>query len=161
MDFARLIEVWKTHRITVHFADLGVDLSTPAGALVANIMASVAQGQSDLLSERNREIAQHVRRLRRPLNQLAPVGFSIAGPKGKRYLVANQAERRVMARIAQLRDNGLTWQEISDRIEGEICRAVGRELPSSPSAKRTWSRYRCRRAHTAYQRIIAAKRARA
>ncbi len=50
LDFAALIDVWKSKEVTVHFADLSVDLSTPQGMLVANIMAAVAQGQSDLTS---------------------------------------------------------------------------------------------------------------
>jgi DNA invertase Pin-like site-specific DNA recombinase len=53
LDFSQVMQNWKSRGVTVHFASLGVDMSTPAGMLVANIMASVAQGESDLESERN------------------------------------------------------------------------------------------------------------
>ncbi len=61
LDFSALIDVWKSRNITVHFADMGVDVSTPHGMLVANIMAAVAQGQSDM---QERAIMAEIVRLR-------------------------------------------------------------------------------------------------
>ena len=61
---------------------LGVDLSAGPGMTVANIMASVAQGQSDLYSERNKAIAARLRKMNRPTNGTKKLGCKLAG-KGK------------------------------------------------------------------------------
>jgi hypothetical protein len=158
LDYAALIDLWKSKHVTVHFADLGVDLGTPQGMLVANIMASVAQGQSDLTSQRNKEIAARMRKLNRPCNGQKKLGYKLAGPKGNCQWVPDMPERAIMAEIARLRDEkGWTWQTISDSVERRLCESDGRQFRKSAFFKRKWGPSKCRRAYSAYKRILEAE----
>lgn len=51
-DFAGLLERWHKRGVFVHLLDVGVDTSTPVGQLVAGIMASIAQWESQRIGER-------------------------------------------------------------------------------------------------------------
>jgi DNA invertase Pin-like site-specific DNA recombinase len=55
IDFASLLENARKRGYNVVALDLGVDLSTPSGELVANVMASVAQWERRAIGERTRE----------------------------------------------------------------------------------------------------------
>jgi len=141
--------------IAVHFADLGVDLSTPQGMLVANIMASVAQGQSDLISQRNKEIAARMKKLNRPCNGQKKLGYKAIGSKGHRQWMPDWEERAIMAEITRLRDaEGWSFEVISDSIEQRICQSDGRQFRDSAFFKRKWTPSKCRRAYFAYKRIL-------
>ena len=155
LDYAALIDVWKGKRVTVHFADLSVDLSTPQGMLVANIMASVAQGQSDLTSQRNKQIAARMRKLNRPCNGQKRLGYKLIDLGNHRQWIPDWEERAIMAEIARLRDEkGWAWQAISDSVERCICQHEGRQFRQSAFFKRKWTPSKCRRAYLAYKRIL-------
>lgn len=53
-DFELRTEEWLSRGITLHFADLQVDMSTAAGSLMARMFAAIAQYYSQSLSERMR-----------------------------------------------------------------------------------------------------------
>ncbi len=154
LDHAALIDLWKTRHITVHFADLGVDLSTPHGMLVANIMAAVAQGQSDMLSERNKEIAARMRKLNRPCNGHKRLGYKLQGKKPNWQWVPDMQERAIMAEIVRLRDEKRTWWEVSDAIEEQVYVAAGKIWRPSRYWPRNWSCGKCQRALAAWQQIL-------
>ncbi len=161
LDFAALIDVWKSKDVTVHFADLSVDLGTPQGMLVANIMASVAQGQSDLTSERNKEIASRMRKLNRPRNGQKRLGHKLFDMGDHYQWIPDWPERSIMAEIVRLRDEeGLTFQAISDSVEQRICEYDGRRFRQSAFFKRKWTPSKCRRAYLAYKRIVEEELAR-
>jgi hypothetical protein len=125
------------------------------GLLVANIMAAVAQGQSALISQRNKAIAARLRKLGRPRNGSNPLGYRRVGPKGARQCVPDVQERAIMAEIVRLRDEkGLTFEAISDQIEGKTCRHEGRPLQDPVWGKRKWPLQKCHRAYHAYKRIL-------
>ena len=161
LDFSQVMEDWKQRGITVHFASLGVDLSTPAGMLVANLMCSVSQGESDLKSERNREIAAFQRRANRPTNGERKFGYRVAGPKGDRQFVPFTAERDVMAQIVQLHDRGFTWKEVSTIIETWSPKITFKAIRLFSSftlydhfPKGYWAWWRCRLAYYTYKKIV-------
>src|SRR6185437_7338010 len=54
IDFARLLEEAKKHGFNVVALDLGVDLSTPSGEFLANVMASAAQWERRIIGERTK-----------------------------------------------------------------------------------------------------------
>lgn len=164
-DFAVLIHMRHSREITVHLADMQLDLSTPSGMLSAHIMAAVAQGQSDLLSERNKEIAARMRRLNRPCNGQKMLGFKLDGPRGlprnQWQLMPDWPQRAIMAEIVRLRDEErLAYQAISDSVERRICELDGRQFRQSAFFKRKWTPSKCRRAYLAYRRIVAEELAR-
>jgi len=154
LDWAALIEVWKSKQITVHIADMGVDLSTGPGMLVANIMVSVAQAHSDMLSERNKEIAATLRKLNRPTNGTKKLGYVAVGPKGNRRWTADQQERAIMTYIEYHRDvKGLSWERIADAVNRKICRWQKKPFKKSAFAKIPWNWQKCYRAYQAWKRI--------
>jgi hypothetical protein len=155
LDHAALVTTWTSLGITVHYADLGVDLSTPQGMLVANIMAAVAQGHSDTLSERNKEIAARMKKLNRPCNGQKKLGYKLVNLGNHRQWLPDRPERAIMAEITRLRDEeGWSFEAISDSIEQRICEREGRQFRDSAFFKRKWSPSKCRRAYFAYERIL-------
>ena len=153
LDFASVLEnVWDPKGINVHFADMQIDLESPAGRAMANMMATFAQWQSDSYSERNKEIAARMRQLNRPTNGTKRLGFKLVGPTGYRQWGPDHAERRIMGQIVRLRDGGkMSWEQISDLVERQVCESEGRQFRKSAFAKRKWTRFRCRRAYLAYK----------
>jgi DNA invertase Pin-like site-specific DNA recombinase len=81
--------------------DLGVDMTTPEGEMMAHIMASFAQFERKLIGQRTKDALAQVKargvRLGRP-RQLAP---------------------EVLHRISDDRDAGLTLQGITDRLTAD------------------------------------------
>jgi len=55
LDFARVLEDARKRRFNVVALDLGLDLSTPQGELVANVIASVAQWERRIIGQRTKD----------------------------------------------------------------------------------------------------------
>jgi DNA invertase Pin-like site-specific DNA recombinase len=55
VDFASVLETARRRGFNVSVIDLGLDLSTPQGELVGNVIASVAQWERRIIGERTRE----------------------------------------------------------------------------------------------------------
>ena len=81
--------------------DLGVDTSTPAGRFVMNVLASVAQWELDVISERTR-------------NALAA-----AKARGTRVGRPCSYPPELGRRVMRLRDDGVTYREIADTLTRE------------------------------------------
>ena len=71
MDFAGLMERARKEGWNLIALDLGIDLSTPSGALMANVMASFAEYERRLISQRTKDALQALKdrgvRLGRPV----------------------------------------------------------------------------------------------
>jgi len=101
IDAARLIEQAKREGWALVILDLGADTSTPSGALMANVVASVAQYERDIIAMRTSDaMAQAKRRGRR-------LGRPVALPKS------------VRERIESERTAGLSLRAIADRLNAE------------------------------------------
>lgn len=61
LDFAQLMERSRREGWTLIALDLGVDTTTPSGALLANVLASFAEFERRLIGQRTRD-ALHIRR---------------------------------------------------------------------------------------------------
>ena len=98
LDFAGLMERAQRERWNVVCLDLGIDLSTPQGQLMANVMASFAAYERELIRQRTRDALQALKnrgaRLGRPV--------TIPGP--------------VRAAIGRWRATGATWQGCADAL---------------------------------------------
>lgn len=53
-DFASILETFLENEWTLQILDLGVDLNTPIGRLVANILSSVAEFEREMIVERTK-----------------------------------------------------------------------------------------------------------
>jgi DNA invertase Pin-like site-specific DNA recombinase len=99
--FADLLEQAKRDGWSLVIADTDIDTRTPNGALVAGVMASIAQWERQRIAERTRE-ALAVRKA--------------AGVKlGRRATVSDD----VRTRISELRAEGLSWAKITEALTTE------------------------------------------
>lgn len=100
-DFAGLLELAQKRKWSVVAIDLGVDTSTAAGELVANVMASVAQWERRVISERTSAAMQAAQRR----------GVHTGRPAS---LPATSA-----ARLLELRADGLSFARIAMQLNAE------------------------------------------
>jgi DNA invertase Pin-like site-specific DNA recombinase len=92
--------------------DLGVDLSTPQGRAMANMLATFAEFERDMISQRTRE------------------GLAAAKAAGKRIGRPRLAPASLVDRICLVRDTGESF--------GSIARTLSAEGVLSPAGKPTW-----------------------
>jgi DNA invertase Pin-like site-specific DNA recombinase len=98
VDFAKLLERAKNGGWNVIVMDPSVDLATPGGAMIVNIMASVAQWERDIISERTT----------RALAQAKRNGVVLGRPT----VLTAKTQRRVLA----LRDKGWSYETIASYL---------------------------------------------
>jgi DNA invertase Pin-like site-specific DNA recombinase len=118
VDFGLLLEWFKDASKTLVLLDLGVDTSTAGGELVANVIASVAQWERGVISERTRAALAQLRLQGRPT--------------GRPAVVDDQALRERITRMKA--DEELTLRQICDRLNAEgvpTMRGAARWQPSA------------------------------
>lgn len=101
-DFAALLEWFQDAKATLVALDLSIDTSTAAGRLVANVFASVAQWEREVIGERTKVSLQALRMQGRPIS--APC------------VVDDEA---LAGRILSLRTRGWTYRRIADLLNKE------------------------------------------
>jgi DNA invertase Pin-like site-specific DNA recombinase len=124
-DVATLVERAQRERWRLIALDVGLDLGTPAGELVANALGMAARFEWRRISERQREKFAELRRQGRPRGRAA-------------------VPRDVADRIIGLRESGATWQAIADELERENVPTARGGASWRPSSVR--SAYLARRA---------------
>jgi DNA invertase Pin-like site-specific DNA recombinase len=118
LDFASLMERSQREGWAVVALDLGVDTSTAAGEMMAHVMASFAQFERRLISERTSAALEAAKRRGQRL------GRPIATPEP------------VRRRIAREKARGRTLQAIADRLNAdEIPTASGKPWGTSSVQK--------------------------
>lgn len=101
VDFAALLVEARDRGFNVVALDLGVDLSTPAGEFLANVMASAAQWERRIIGDRTREALAAKRAAGVRLGRPASVDVELA------------------RRVRLMRGEGLTLQAIADALNAE------------------------------------------
>ena len=92
------------------------DTSSANGRLTLNILASVAQWERDMTSERRRDQAATLRSEGKTWGGTAPFGWTVDEEK---YLHEDPAEQRVLGRIRQARQAGTTFSSIARDLNAE------------------------------------------
>lgn len=116
IDCAELMSLANETGFGLVLLDIGVDTSTAAGRMVANVMAAVAEWERDTIRERTR---------------VALAAKKAAGVVLGRPRVLSE---RVYGRIAAMRAGGLTYAAIADTLNAEsvpTARGNGRWYPST------------------------------
>ena len=104
IDFAALLEWFERIGAVLLAMDLTIDTSTPSGRLIANVFASVAQWEREVIGERTRAGLAALRAQGRPIS--APCVTD---------------DRELGERIQRLRADGCTFQRIADLLnEGGV-----------------------------------------
>jgi DNA invertase Pin-like site-specific DNA recombinase len=102
LHFASLLEWFERAGATLVALDLGIDTSSPGGRLVANVFASVAEWERDTIAARTRD------------------GMAILRDRGEPVSRPSLADQpKLAARVAKMRQAGLTYQAIADRLNQE------------------------------------------
>jgi DNA invertase Pin-like site-specific DNA recombinase len=109
-DGGRLFERARSHGWDVIALDLGVDTTTAAGELVANVMISVGQWERRVIGERTSAGLAERRRQGKRLGRRATV--ELEGEEGDRA-------RRTLARILALREAGTSYRGIAERLNAD------------------------------------------
>jgi DNA invertase Pin-like site-specific DNA recombinase len=128
VDFGLLVEWFTEADANLIALDLGIDTSTSGGRLVANVFASVAEWERDVIADRTRE------------------GLAAARAGGKqisRPAVADDPELR--GRIAQMRRRGMTLQAIADRLNAAGVPTIRDGAEWRPSSVQTAAGYQRRK----------------
>ena len=99
IDFAGLMERARREGWSVVALDLGVDTTTPAGEMMANVMASFAQYERRLIGERTRAA----------LHQKKAEGAQLGRPR--------VVPENVRLSIRGYRDAGLSFRQIAGRLD--------------------------------------------
>ena len=89
-----------------------LDTSTATGELIINILGAISQWERKIIAERTSAALQEKREQGRQTGGIAPFGYDFVD--GVR--VENPQEQAVMARIANLREEGNTWQAVADTL---------------------------------------------
>ena len=101
VDFAGLLEEARDRGFNVVALDLGVDLSTPQGELVANVIASVAQWERRIIGQRTKE------------------ALAVKRAQGVRVGRPRQVPTEIATRIRRARARGSTYAKIADRLNAD------------------------------------------
>ncbi|GAA2553732.1 recombinase family protein [Mycolicibacterium diernhoferi] len=109
VDGASLMESARREGWALHFADLDIDTSTPAGEMAANIIISGSQYERRLISQRTRD------------------ALAAKRARGERLGAVPRLPDAVVARILAERREGRTFQAIADGLTADrISTARGR-----------------------------------
>lgn len=133
---------WTERGVIVHLLDLGVDTSTPVGRMMVGILSCFAEFESHRIGERIRDAFAAMRRLGRSVNGAETIGYKLIGKK----LTADPGERKVIKRIRTLRDQGLFFREVAEKINGAGCR---RRQKNNRDKGGKWNAQACWRAYHA------------
>ena len=101
IDFAGLLEDARGHGYNVVTLDLGVDLSTPAGEMLANVMATFAQYERRLIGVRTKE------------------ALAVKKQQGVRLGRPPSVPEKLAKRIVRMRRQGMTLQAICDSLNAD------------------------------------------
>jgi len=112
-DFADLMERSREEGWALVALDLGVDTTTPAGEMMASVVAAVAQYERRLIGQRTRE------------------GLAAKRAQGVRIGRPRSLPEATVARIVTERDAGATLDAIADRLTDE-------GVPTAQGGRRWW-----------------------
>lgn len=101
LDFAQIMATARAKRWTIVALDLGVDTSTPAGEMMANVLATFAQFERRLIGQRTKDA----------MAEKKAAGVHVGRPR--------TLSQEVVDRIVKERQAGMTLQAICDRLAAD------------------------------------------
>ena len=116
VDAASTVEIWQQLGVRVVILDCGLDLSSPAGQLFFSQLVAFAQFERQILGQRLKEALGHMRKEKRPYNNLRPFGWQRVGAGKLARFQPLEAERALGRQVVAQRAEGRSWQEIAIAI---------------------------------------------
>ena len=108
------VDAFRHRGINLVMLDYNIDTSTAGGEMLLTILLAGARMQRRYISERTRAVVNHRISKGIPHGQqraCAPIGWMLAGGGNGGYL-PDEVERRQVDTLAQLRDEGLSFERI-------------------------------------------------
>jgi DNA invertase Pin-like site-specific DNA recombinase len=102
VGFAGLMETAKKQRWSVIALDLGIDMTTPAGRMIAGVMASLAQWEREVIGQRTRDAMAAKKAL-----------------GGVRFGHRSRIPAEVQAEVERLWQTGLSMCEVARRMTAQ------------------------------------------
>ena len=126
-DAINQMDEWMRQGIGIHFVDQGLNMDTANGRLVVNVMTVVAQWESDIKSERCKEVHARKKSEGKPVNQKVPQGKKLVGTGENKRYVRDTSLLLYYRYIRILRGKGMSFAAISDRIEDVLAARENRK----------------------------------
>lgn len=141
--------------IEFHLVDQGMSSTSPTGKTMLTIVAAAAEWMAAVTSERNLAVAATLKSNGRPVNQKGRLGYKTIQRKKKKRLVIDWEEYVIGRYIEICRHYGLSYGEISDRLERilaqredrEVIPRCGKFLKRNKVLVRKWPKSRCFKLH--------------
>ena len=106
---------WDKANVSLHLIDMGgqaVDTSSAMGRFFLTVMAGAAEMERALVSERTTAAMAHKRDLGERISGQAPFGYTFKNG----HLAESLEEQMVLKDLHRLRRNGLSFQQIADKL---------------------------------------------
>jgi len=116
-DASTTLALWKQLGVRVNIIDLGIDVSSPAGELFFNQLASFAAFERQMIGQRIKEALAHRKATGRPYGTSRPLGWVKAGAGKDTRWVRCDEERRLAERVVALREAGGTLAGIARQLD--------------------------------------------
>ena len=115
IDALKIATLMESNNVALHSICEKLDTRSAMGRFFFTLMASLAEMERGIISERVRDAMQRLRETNQPRSQNAPYGFKIAG----NLLVANPDELAVIQRVVELHASGLSIYRITKVLTDE------------------------------------------
>jgi site-specific DNA recombinase len=115
-DLGNMMDRFGRRGVALISVNESLDTQSPAGRLVLNIMTSVAQWEREAIGERTTTALAHKRAKGEKLGGACPYGFDAVERGGRKHLVPNEGERRVLETMRQMKAAGRSYQQIADAL---------------------------------------------
>lgn len=112
IETLQIVDKLDEQGVSLHSITEMLDTRSPIGRFVLRTLASLAEMERDLISERTRECAQTMKAEGKRVGGRPSYGFQVIDGE----LVEETGEQRVICRIAELNGKGYTSREIADTL---------------------------------------------
>ncbi|HQM80504.1 MAG TPA: recombinase family protein [Syntrophorhabdaceae bacterium] len=123
IDTLNLIELMRRHNIEFHSITDNIDTKTAMGKFFLNVMASLAQMERDLISERTKDALQHKIDRNERAGQI-PYGWTLS--PDRKTLLPNPKEQKAIALIRDLHNKGYSYRAICRELDKKGHKPVGK-----------------------------------
>lgn len=122
IDTLTLIELFQKHSVAFHSLTESIDTSSALGKFFLNVMASLAQMERDLISERTKDALQHKISKNERAGQI-PYGW-ILSSDGKTLMPVSE-QQETISLIKDLHSQGCSYRSICRELEKNGYEPVG------------------------------------
>ena len=117
-DCLNTVEKWDKKSISLHLIEMGqqaINTAGPMGKFFITIMAGVAELERNQIRERTSIVIQHMKDKGLYTGGKLPYGYKLYDEK----IIEDEKEQLVIARIIELRSNGMYLKQIVHQLKSE------------------------------------------